>query len=54
VDRVNKRVLVEIPYKKGGEYGDPYETIADIGATAMLTFREVDEDKVDPETGVMK
>lgn len=52
VDRVNKRVLVEIPYKKGGEYGDPYETIADIGATAMLTFREVDEDKVDPETGV--
>ncbi|HOM02808.1 MAG TPA: protein translocase subunit SecD [Acetivibrio sp.] len=51
VDKVNRRVLVEIPYKKGSEAADPYETIADIGATAMLSFREVDEDKVDPETG---
>lgn len=51
VDRVNKRVLVEIPYKKGSEASDPYETVADIGATAMLSFREVDEDKIDPETG---
>ncbi|RXE59741.1 protein translocase subunit SecD [Acetivibrio mesophilus] len=51
VDKVNRRVLVEIPYKKGSESSDPYETIADIGATAMLSFREVDEDKIDPETG---
>lgn len=51
VDKVNKRVLVEIPYKKGSEYGNPYDTIADIGATAMMSFREVDEDKFDPETG---
>ncbi|GAE89111.1 hypothetical protein [Acetivibrio straminisolvens] len=28
VDKVNKRVLVEIPYKKGSEYGNPYDTIA--------------------------
>lgn len=51
VDRVNKRILVEIPYKKGSTGLDPYETMADLGATAMLSFREVDEDKIDTETG---
>ena len=51
VDRVNKRVLVEIPYKKDATSLNPYETMADLGAMAMLSFREVDEDKIDPETG---
>ena len=50
IDRVNKRVMVEIPYKKDSMTSNPYDTIADLGATAMLSFREVDEDKIDPET----
>lgn len=51
IDRVNKRVLVEIPYKKDSMTNDPAQTVADIGETAMLSFREVDQDKIDPETG---
>lgn len=54
VDKVNKRVLVEIPYKKDATSLNPYETMADIGAMAMLSFREVDEDKIDPETGAFE
>ena len=39
-------ILVQIPHKKGEEF-DPQKSIEDIGKTALLTFREVDESKKD-------
>jgi len=47
IDKANKRILVEIPWKGGETEFNPRETIEDIGETARLTFREVDESKVD-------
>jgi preprotein translocase subunit SecD len=39
-------LLVQIPQKKGQAF-DPQKSIEEIGATALLTFQEVDQSKVD-------
>jgi preprotein translocase subunit SecD len=41
------RVIVQIPWAAGETDFDPDKTLAMIGETALLTFQEVDEDKVD-------
>lgn len=43
----NSSIVVEIPWKPGEKDYDPDKAIAEIGATALLTFREVDETKKD-------
>jgi len=43
----NGRIIVEIPYKPGEEDLNPQKTIDEIGKTALLTFQEVDESKID-------
>ncbi len=47
----NGRIIVSIPWGKGETDFNPQATIDDIGKTALLTFQEVDETKVD-ERGV--
>lgn len=44
VDYDKAYVLVQIPHKKGEAF-DPQKSIEEIGATALLTFQEVDETK---------
>jgi preprotein translocase subunit SecD len=43
----NGRIIVSIPWGKGETDFNPQATIDDIGKTALLTFQEVDEDKLD-------
>jgi preprotein translocase subunit SecD len=42
VDKSNKRISVEIPWKTGASAADIQATLDDIGKLALLTFREVD------------
>lgn len=46
VDTEKGYVLVQIPHKSGQQF-DPQKSIEEIGATALLTFQEVDESKKD-------
>ncbi len=46
IDAEKGFVLVQIPHKTGQEF-DPQKSIEEIGATALLTFQEVDESKKD-------
>lgn len=41
------RIILEIPYKQGETDTNPQNTIDEIGATALLTFQEVDEELYD-------
>ena len=41
------RIIVEIPWRADEKDYNPQTTIDEIGKTALLTFREVDADKVD-------
>ncbi len=50
IDNINKRIIIEIPYKKDQKSIDPREAVDDLGQTALLTFREVDETRKDPLT----
>jgi len=43
----NGSILLEIPWKPGETSYDPDKAIQEIGKTSLLTFREVDETKVD-------
>jgi preprotein translocase subunit SecD len=45
----NGSIFVEIPWKPGETNYDPDKAIQEIGATALLTFREVDETKKDED-----
>ncbi len=45
------RIILQIPWAAGETDFNPDKTLAMIGETALLTFQEVDADKVDPETG---
>lgn len=45
------RIVVEIPYKPGEKDLNPQKAVDELGATALLTFQEVDEDKIDEKTG---
>lgn len=47
IDTVNKRITVEIPWAPGETNFNPQETINELGKTALLTFQEVDTDKID-------
>lgn len=47
LDKLNDRVIVEIPWKQGETDFNPQKSIDEIGKTALLTFQEVDEDKKD-------
>lgn len=47
LEKDNKRIVVEIPYKQGEKDSNPQKAIDEIGRTALLTFQEVDETKVD-------
>lgn len=51
IDKVNKRIIIEIPWKKDEKNYDPQKAIDDLGQTAMLSFREVDEAQRDELTG---
>ncbi|HHW31817.1 MAG TPA: protein translocase subunit SecD [Clostridiaceae bacterium] len=46
------RIVVEIPYKPGETDLNPQKAIDELGATALLTFQEVDEAQVDEKTGL--
>jgi preprotein translocase subunit SecD len=46
-EQENGRIIVEIPYKPGEKDLNPQKAIDEIGKTALLTFQEVDESKVD-------
>ncbi|MDQ2087228.1 protein translocase subunit SecD [Herbivorax sp. ANBcel31] len=50
-ERATGRVIVEIPWSRGETSFDPHSAVEELGDTALLTFQEVDEDSVDPETG---
>ncbi|NLO38963.1 MAG: protein translocase subunit SecD [Ruminiclostridium sp.] len=47
IDDMNNRITVEIPWAKGETNFNPQETLDELGKTALLTFQEVDTDKVD-------
>ncbi|NLC67292.1 MAG: protein translocase subunit SecD [Clostridiaceae bacterium] len=47
VETEHGRIIVEIPFAPGEEDFNPQKAIEEIGRTARLTFREVDEEKVD-------
>jgi len=47
IDSVNGRITVEIPWAAGETDFNPQKTINELGRTALLTFQEVDEDKID-------
>lgn len=46
IEKANKRIIVEIPWKKDEKEFDARKAINEIGMMAQLTFREVDETKV--------
>ena len=50
-DKVNGRIIVEIPWRTGEKDFNPQKTIDEAVKTALLTFQEVDENKKDPKTG---
>lgn len=47
IDSVNNRITIEIPWAAGETNFNPQEQLNELGKTALLTFQEVDEDKVD-------
>lgn len=47
IDSVNDRIIVEIPWAAGETNFNPQDTINELGKTALLTFQEVDKDKID-------
>ncbi len=46
LEKANKRIIVEIPWKQDEKEFDARKAISEIGMMAQLTFREVDETKV--------
>ena len=48
-DITNGRIVLRIPWKPGEKNFDPDAAIKEIGKTALLTFREVDENKKDAD-----
>lgn len=46
LEKSNKRIIVEIPWRQDEKEFDARKAINEIGMTAQLTFREVDETKV--------
>lgn len=51
VDKTNGRVIVEIPWSQNEKEYNPRKMIDETVKTALLTFQEVDESKIDPATG---
>ncbi|WP_252891429.1 preprotein translocase subunit SecD [Thermoclostridium stercorarium] len=51
IDSVNDRIIIEIPWAAGETNFNPQDQLNELGKTALLTFQEVDEDKVD-ENGI--
>ncbi len=47
IDTVNNRIIVEIPWASGETNFNPQDTIDELGKTALLTFQEVDPNKID-------
>jgi len=47
VDKITKRIIIDIPWAAGETNFNPQETINELGRTALLTFQEVDKSKVD-------
>jgi preprotein translocase subunit SecD len=47
LEKSNKRIIVEIPWRQDEKEFDARKAISEIGMTAQLTFREVDETKID-------
>lgn len=47
LEKANKRIIVEIPWRQDEKDFDPKNAINELGMTAQLTFREVDSEKVD-------
>ena len=46
LEKANKRIIVEIPWRQDEKEFDARKAINEIGMTAQLTFREVDETQV--------
>ena len=46
VEKENGRIIVEIPFAPGEKDFNPQKAVEEIGKTALLTFQEVDETKV--------
>lgn len=46
-DKATGRIILELPWKENDEKKDPQAVIDDLSATALLTFREVDENQKD-------
>lgn len=51
IDSVNDRIIIEIPWAAGETNFNPQDQLNELGKTALLTFQEIDEDKVD-ENGI--
>jgi preprotein translocase subunit SecD len=49
IDSNAGRIIIRIPWAEGQEISIPDKTLEKIGRTALLTFQEVDEDKVDSD-----
>jgi len=47
IDSVNDRIIIEIPWAAGETDFNAQEQLDELGRTALLTFQEVDHDKVD-------
>jgi len=47
IDSVNDRIIIEIPWAAGETNFNPQDQLNELGKTALLTFQEVDTDKVD-------
>lgn len=47
LEKTNKRIIVEIPWRQDEKDFDPRKAVNELGMTAQLTFREVDASKVD-------
>ncbi|HOJ09025.1 MAG TPA: protein translocase subunit SecD [Clostridiales bacterium] len=47
VEKEHGRIIVEIPFAPGEKDFNPQKAVDEIGKTALLTFQEVDETKVD-------
>lgn len=47
VDSANNRIIIEIPWAAGETNYNPQEQLNELGKTALLTFQEVDPNKID-------
>ena len=47
LEKLNGRIIIEIPWKQGETDFNPQKSIDELGKTTLLTFQEVDDTKLD-------